>query len=168
MASNGKLKRSKGVGIVETLFTTGKLLFEACGPKEIGLLTVGLLGYLIPAGMIFLQKEFFNHAEQLVIDPSSTVIRDIAITLALWSGLMLAQWVVGIIEGHASRLVNIRINNYMMNWLLGKIGSIRYEYMDTPEVFNKLEWVSRELPSRIAQVVNSSLDLSAACWQVRP
>lgn len=157
MASNGKLKRSKGVGIVGTLFTTGKLLFEACGPKEIGLLTVGLLGYLIPAGMIFLQKEFFNHAEQLVIDPSSTVIRDIAVTLALWSGLMLAQWVVGIIEGHASRLVNIRINNYMMNRLLGKIGSIRYEYMDTPEVFNKLEWVSRELPNRIAQVVYSSL-----------
>ena len=89
--------------------------------------------------------------------PSSTVIRDIAVTLALWGGLMLAQWVVGIIEGHASRLVNIRINNYMMNRLLGKIGSIRYEYMDTPEVFNKLEWVSRELPSRIAQVVNSSL-----------
>ena len=45
----------------------------------------------------------------------------------------------------------------MMDRMLAKIASIRYEYMDTPEVFNKLEWVSNELPDRISGVVYSTI-----------
>ncbi len=47
----------------------------------------------------------------------------------------------------------------MMDSLLAKIATIRYEHMDTPEVYNKLEWISNELPNRITQVIYGTLGL---------
>lgn len=46
-----------------------------------------------------------------------------------------------------------------MDSLLAKISKIRYEHMDKPEVYNKLEWISNELPDRIAQVIYGTMDL---------
>ena len=83
MTSNKQIDRGKGVGIAGTIVTSGKLLFQACQSKEILLLAVGLLGSLIPSGMLFLHKRFFNYAEQIVADPSQTVLMGIISTLAL-------------------------------------------------------------------------------------
>ncbi len=159
MTSNKQINRVRGVGIIDTVVISAKLLLEACKSKEILLLSVGLLSSLLPSGMIYLQKEFFGYAEQIVVEPSRIVLVRIITTLALWSGLMLVGWVTGILETYAGRLIHARVNNYMMDQMLNKIASIRYEYMDTPEVFNKLEWVSKELPNRISQVVYSTIGI---------
>ncbi len=159
MALEKQINSNKGVSIIRTIITSIKLLFEACEKKEILFFLIGLIGALFPSVLIHLQREFFSNAEELVVTPSEAVLKATIITLALWSGLMLIQWLIGIVEAYASRIIHARVKNHMMDQMLAKIASLRYEYMDTPEVHNKLEWVSKELPNRISQVVYSTLGL---------
>mgnify|MGYP001027612805 FL=1 len=159
MALKEQTNGNKGVGIVRTIVTSFRLILQACKKKELLFLAVGLVTALFPSALLSLQKEFFSQAELLVVSPSQAILKKVIKALALWGGLWLLSWLLGILEAYANRTIPARVNNHMIDQMLNKISSLRYEYMDTPEVYNKLEWVSKELPNRISQVIYSSLGL---------
>lgn len=106
-----------------------------------------------------MQKEFFAQAEEFIVAPSQTILSGVVLLLVAWGVLQIVQWFVGLLGSHAGRLIGAKVNIFMMDSLLAKLATIRYEHMDTPEVYNKLEWISNELPNRITQVIYGTLGL---------
>ena len=159
MVLEKQVKGNKGIGFTKTIITSVKLIFEACQIKEILFLGLGLVTAFFPSMLLRLDRQFFRYAEQLVETPLHSVLSAAVLVLFLWSILMVTSVIIEIISAYFNRLIYARVGNHMMDQMLGKIASIRYEYMDTPEVYNKLEWVSRELPNRISQVIYGTMGL---------
>lgn len=159
MAINEQTKEMKNFGIIKTIIASIKIMLQACGKKEILLFSVGLLTAVIPSLVLHIQKEFFAKAEEVASTPTETILSGVVWLLVAWGVLQIIHWVIGLFSSHAQRLIGARVNIFMMDSLLEKISAIRYEHMDTPEVYNKLEWISNELPNRIAQVVYGTMGL---------
>lgn len=159
MASRELNKLKKRLGFLKTIATSVKIMFEACDRRTIALFSIGLLASAVPAVLLHLQKEFFARAELLSMNASQTILTGIIGVLIIWNVLNIITWLIGIVGSYAGNVLYKQVNNHMMDSLLDKIAAIRYEYMDTPEVYNKLGWVSSELPNRIAQVIYGTLNM---------
>ena len=114
MALKEQTNGNKGVGIVRTIVTSFRLILQACKKKELLFLAVGLVTALFPSALLSLQKEFFSQAELLVVSPSQAILKKVIKALALWGGLWLLSWLLGILEAYANRTIPARVNNHMM------------------------------------------------------
>lgn len=134
-------------------------MIQACTKKEILLFAVQLIVAVLPSVLIYLQKLFFTTAEQFIFEPSKHLRNSLLLVLSAWGTVMLIQWVINWIKDLSQRVIQAKVSNYLMNSLLAKISRIRFEYMDTPEVYNKLEFVSNQLLDRIYSVIYSTMSL---------
>jgi len=163
VASNEQTKEMRSYGIVKTVVVSLKIMFKACDSKELMMFGAGLLAAAVPSAILYLQKEFFARVEQYLAQPSQVFIVGIMLLLAGWALLEIVQCVSDLFGVAAERRIGAKINKFVLNKLLAKMAAIRYEYMDTPDVYNRLQWVSNELPNRISQVVNDSMSF---CYRV--
>ncbi len=134
-------------------------MLQACGKKEILLLAIGLLTAVIPAVVVHFQKTFFSQAEQFSLEPNAEILSRLYLILGVFGLAYIVQWLINLANNFAQQLIRARVSNHMMDSLLSKISSIRYEYMDTPEVYNKLEWVSNELLERVSNVLYGTMSI---------
>lgn len=150
---NEQTKVDVRYGFFQTITSSLRIIIAACGRKELLLFGTGLFSAAVPSVVIYLQKEFFTRAEHYAEGPIRMLLSGLYGILAVWFLVSLSQWLISLASFHAERLISRKVSDYMMDTLLGKISTIRYEYLDTPQVYNKLEWVCGQVLDRVPRVI---------------